>query len=136
MIIDKGDKVFTPTKRLGSNLPTYITVYQLEGMICSFCTRVLKGQLVTLSFDTRFAKGRLLFKVKIQLTDHLILCHHLHSLHSQVAKSTMPKCFVGTSAICTRISMLNTAFLIEIVETSFSSSRGHKLGLRVSDFTS
>ena len=57
----------------------------------------------TLSFDTRFAKGRLLFKVKIQLTDHLILCHHLHSLHSQVAKSTMPKRFIGTSAICTRI---------------------------------
>ena len=55
-----------------------------------FSSELLEGQPMDLSFDTGFVETRLLFPVEVQPTDHFVLCQHLYSLNSQVAKSVMP----------------------------------------------
>ena len=137
VVINKCNEVFTPTKWLGSNLPTHITVYQLKQMIYPFSSGLLEGQPVTLSFNIGFTETRLLFPVEVQPTDHFVLCQHLYSLNSQVAKLAMPNCFLRTVVIRAWTGLVDGISVIKVTtQTSFSVSRGYKFGLRISDFTS
>ena len=100
------------TKRSGSNIPTHIAVYQLKEMICPFPSGMLEGQPVTLSFHTRLTETGFMFPLKIHSADYFVPRQHF----PWARKCPNWRC--------------------QIVSLELLWSRGYKLGLEISNFTS